>query len=339
MQNKIIAKQKLLNSAGHLANPGYALQPFFEYSRKDIKASIWRIKEWDYYAILNPEYGCSFTIADLGYSALLSAVFFDFKQKRCVKKTKILWFTFGKMGLPCNSLTGNVSYQDQEWSLSFERFPTHRIIKASVLYFDKELPFEAEFHVQDLQDDSMVIATPWFKKPKAFYYNQKVNCMPTKGFVSIGNQVHTFSETNTFAVLDWGRGVWTYKNTWFWSSASGLVQGKRFGFNFGYGFGDTSKATENMLFYEGVAHKLNQVSFEMDPNDVMKPWVFTSPDHRVHLTLTPLLDRKDDTNFIIIKNLGDQVFGHFNGTVVLDDSTTLQVENLLGFAERITNHY
>ena len=43
-----------------------------------------------------------------------------------------------------------------------------------------------------------------------------------------------------FGVLDWGRGVWTYHNVWYWGSASGLVDGVPFGFNIGYGFGDTS---------------------------------------------------------------------------------------------------
>ena len=29
--------------------------------------------------------------------------------------------------------------------------------------------------------DTMVIATPWKEKKTAFYYNQKINCMPAKG--------------------------------------------------------------------------------------------------------------------------------------------------------------
>ncbi|MEI3102134.1 MAG: DUF2804 family protein [Oscillospiraceae bacterium] len=64
-------------------------------------------------------------------------------------------------------------------------------------------------------------------------------------------------------MLDWGRGVWTYHNTWYWGSASYHVNGVPFGWNIGYGFGDTSAASENMLFYKGKAHKLSQVKFNI----------------------------------------------------------------------------
>ena len=44
------------------------------------------------------------------------------------------------------------------------------------------------------------------------------------------------------------------------------MNGKPFGFNIGYGFGDTSAASENMLFYDGTAHKLDDVTFHI-PKD------------------------------------------------------------------------
>ena len=163
--------------------------------------------------------------------------------------------------------------------------------------------------------------------------------MPTSGFVKFGNNQIDFKKEDSFTVLDWGRGVWTYKNTWYWGSASGLVNGKRFGFNIGYGFGDTSKASENIIFYDGIGHKLDQVKFEIDTANYLNPWKFSSNDHRFELVMTPFLDRQDDTNFIIIKNLGHQVFGKFNGYVILDDGSKLEINNLLGFAEQITNHY
>ncbi len=47
------------------------------------------------------------------------------------------------------------------------------------------------------------------------------------------------------------------------AKASGLVDGVPFGWNIGYGFGDTSAATENMLFYNGKAHKLHSVQFHI----------------------------------------------------------------------------
>ena len=78
-----------------------------------------------------------------------------------------------------------------------------------------------------------------------------------------GTKTYVFDPADSFGVLDWGRGVWTYHNTWYWGSASGQVEGVPFGWNIGYGFGDTSAASENMLFYGGKAHKLSQVRFHI----------------------------------------------------------------------------
>jgi len=339
MQNEIVEKQKLLDENGHLANPGYAKRLLFEYSRKAIKASGWRIKEWDYYATLNDDFGVSFTIADLSYSALIGAVFFDFKNKTHIKKTKMLWFTFGKMHMPESSEQGNAIYDSPDCHFEFIREENQRKIRVSMLKFSGEETLSADLVIDDLKDESMVIATPWKEKPKAFYFNQKINCMPTAGLVKIGEKEYAFEKTTSFTVLDWGRGVWTYKNTWFWGSASGMAQGKRFGFNIGYGFGDTTKASENMIFYDGKAHKFDRVEFIVDTSDYLRPWHITSNDHRFEMVMEPLIDRQDDTNFVIISNLGHQVFGKYYGFAILDDGTKIEVNGLLGFAEKITNHY
>lgn len=339
MQNEILEKQKLLDEHGHLANPGYAKRLLFEYSRNAIKASGWRIKEWDYYCALNDDYGISCTVGDLSYSALVGAVVFDFKNRQHWKKTKLLWFTFGKLGLPESSESGDTVYHSADCRFDFIRKAAERQLHLFMKDFIPGEDLEADLVLQDLRDESMVIATPWKENPLAFYYNQKINCMPTSGTVKLGSREIVFDPAKTFAVLDWGRGVWTYKNTWFWGSASGLVGGKRFGFNIGYGFGDTTKASENMIFYDGKAHKFDRIEFTLDLADYLKPWKFHSNDGRFEMTMEPLIDRQDTTDFGIIKNLGHQVFGRYSGFAILDDGTRLDIKDLIGFAERITNHY
>lgn len=121
---------------------------------------------------------------------------------------------------------------------------------------------DGHFLLTDEPEESMVICTP-FDKPAHFYFNQKINCQRAAGEVVLGEETYTFEPTDSFGVLDWGRGVWTYHNTWYWGSASGQVDGVPFGWNIGYGFGDTSAASENMLFYNGKAHKLSQVKFNI----------------------------------------------------------------------------
>ena len=190
--------------------------------------------------------------------------------------------------------------------------------------------------------DSIVIATP-FEKPRHFYYNQKINCLRAEGSVSLGDETWRFDPTDAFAVLDWGRGVWTYHNTWYWSSASGALDGVPFGFNLGYGFGDTSAATENALFYGGRLHKLEEVDFGIPQKDgkpdFLSPWHFTSSDGRFTAEFRPILDRAACTDFKVLKSDQHQVFGRFTGECVLDDGTALSFRDFPGFAEQVENKW
>ncbi len=92
-----------------------------------------------------------------------------------------------------------------------------------------------------------------------------------------------------------------------------------------------------MVFYNGKAHKLDEVTFHMNTKNYMEPWQFTSSDQRFEMSFTPIVDRVSNTNLKIIKSVQHQVFGHFSGGIVLDDGTKIQVENFLGFAEDVLN--
>ena len=66
--------------------------------------------------------------------------------------------------------------------------------------------------------------------------------MRASGWVTVGDEKYEFNPATDFGTLDWGRGVWTYDNTWFWGSGNCDLDGHAFGFNIGYGFGDNSAA-------------------------------------------------------------------------------------------------
>ena len=163
--------------------------------------------------------------------------------------------------------------------------------------------------------------------------------MRASGWVRYDGKEYTFDPATDFGTLDWGRGVWTRDNTWYWGSANGLVNGKPFGFNIGYGFGNTTAASENILFYDGKGHKLDDVTFNIPEGDFMKPWTFTSSDGRFEMDFEPILDRAAYTDFKFIISDQHQVFGIMNGTAILDDGTKREVKDLLCFAEKVRNKY
>jgi hypothetical protein len=183
-----------------------------------------------------------------------------------------------------------------------------------------------------------VINVPFDESPKAFYYNHKINCMTAEGTVTYGDKSYCFSPEDSFGLLDWGRGVWPFHNEWYWSNGSGYVENKIFGFNLGCGFGNTSSATENILFYGDRIHKLGEVVFERG-SDYMQPWHIHDMEGRLTFTLTPSYDRTTRTKLLWVNNCCHQMFGEFSGKVILDDGTELKVEKLKAFAEHAVNNW
>lgn len=341
MQREIKKIQPLLNEKGHIINPGFAKSMLWEYHKKDVKASKIKLKEWDYYLINNDDYAIAFTIADNAYIGFVSVTFLDFNSKEQDMYSKMKILPMGKFNMPESSLEGDVSYQDKDIELIYKLENDKRIIICHIPKFKGNKPLSCRIELSDIPKESMVIATPFKENKKAFYFNQKINCMKANGTIEYDNREIKFKDAN--GVLDWGRGVWTYDNTWYWGSASGKHQNKPFGFNIGYGFGDISKATENMIFYDGIAHKFDSLTFGI-PNiegkdDFMSKWTIKSNDDRFNMVFTPILDRADKTKVLFILSDQHQVFGYYNGYVKLDDGTKLIIKDLLGFAEKVHNKW
>lgn len=346
-QHEIKKTIPLLDKKGNLTEPGWSKKLLPVYNRSAIKAPAARIKEWDYYLVTNGHFAVALTIADNGYMGLDSISFLNFDIGEQTTKSPIRAMPMGKTGLPGTSKEGVSAISGKGYGMTFLHVDGKELGPARQLLFRMDdfadgQPIQGSIMLFDEPEDSMVICTP-FDKPGHFYFNQKINCMRASGTVTVGNHTYQFDPADSFGVLDWGRGVWTYSNTWYWSSASGLVDGVPFGFNLGYGFGNGSAATENVLIYNGKVHKLSHVKFKIPGKpgreDFMSPWTFTSDNGRLELQFVPIMNRASNTDLKLLKSDQNQVFGHFSGRVVLDDGTPLQIKNLLGFAEKVVNKW
>ncbi len=333
MQHRITEEKDLLNELGEIIEEGYATELLWRYDRNKIKASWLRIKEWDYYYVLNNDFGITFTIADLGYIGFVAIAFLNFKNKTVEQFDHMSILPRGKMNLPPSSKSGGINIKNKKIDICFDRVDNERKITVDC----PEFGLKAELNLFDENDESMVIATSWEKNRKKFYYNQKINCMPAEGIVEYNDKKYEFNKENSFAGLDWGRGNWTYKNRWYWGSASGMYEGKKLGWNIGYGFTDRSPASENMIFYDGQAHKIEDVLFEFNKDNYMEPWKFTSSDGRFEMDFESIVDRSSKTNLLLIKSEQHQVFGYYSGKLILDDGTEMVVDRFLGFAEDVLN--
>ncbi|MGD8457337.1 MAG: DUF2804 domain-containing protein [Anaerolineales bacterium] len=338
MQNEIVNQGVLLDDNGYLNQVGWArhqnldcnLEKTNFYALKFLQR--FRIKRWDYYAIFTPNRFFSATIADLGYAGNIFVYTIDFSSKELHEEGLVI--PLGKnIILPRNTQEGTTSFLDKNARLEFSVQHEQRKIFVDWPGFHDGRGISAEISLDvPKSHESMNIVIPIGKK--RFYYNHKINCLPASGVIKYGDIEETLIPASSLGSLDWGRGVWEYSSFWKWASASGfLADGRTIGLNMGGGFGDTSKATENAFFIDGVLHKLDQIEFKYNPEDHMQPWHFSDNEGRLILEFIPFKERLAETRLGVIDSEVHQMFGKYSGFVVGDDGEKNHIDGVIGFAE------
>ncbi len=341
MQNLINEKDDLLDEFGNLKHKGYATSLILDYDRNKIKANKSRIKEWDYYLVYNKDYAIALTIDDNYYMGLVSASFINLKEKWEKTISPMYFLPKGKVNLPPSSKEGDAIKEGKNYSFKFINKKNTRVLECRIDNFLNNKPYIINFELTNEPKESMVIATP-FNKDKHFYYNQKIVGFKAKGYVTINDERIEFND-DTYALLDWGRGVWTYSNTWYWGSGVRKVSDDLIGFNLGYGFGDTSNASENMLFINGKSIKIDKITFNIPKNkkgkdDYLSPWEIVSNDGIINWIFTPIIDRHSNANVLIIQSNQHQVFGTVHGSIKLEDKV-IEIKDFTCFFEKVVNRW
>ena len=357
VQRQVEYTKKLdnLQRNGSVTSEGWARHAIWTYKREYIRHSSLFIKEWDYYITYIEKHNIWFaiTISDLGYSSLIALSVIDCNINKTAQLEDLSILSLGNLNLPNNSLIDYEMDYNGKMKIMVRNKNRHRTISVESENFalpngENGLNISLEME-QRASMESINIQTTWAHNRKLFYLNEKINGMkPNDGFYKIGNsingEIELNNQENIFTTLDWGRGVWAYSGTWYWSSATGIINGSKVGFNLGYGFSDRSPATENCIFYNDKIHKLSQVEFVI-PNDEKdlcekdKPWIIKSDNDRINLKFWPQVNRHSKFNYLIIKSEQNQVFGVFEGELVLDHGEKIYVKNLHGFAEKVSNKW
>jgi hypothetical protein len=337
MQHELHDSGPLLDERGNLSQVGWSRQPILDcnleqahfYRARPLQR--FRIKRWDYYGVTTASFYFSATLAHFGYAGQVFAYFVDFESGEHTEDTITIPFGSGIL-LPRNSTEGESVYQkdsldvrfvvqseERQWFVDWPGF----VGKGLAAHLQMTLPSNHE---------SMVIVIPFALN--RFYYNRKVNCIPVEGWVEYGSERFEVLPKEGLANLDWGRGMWPYRSFWVWASASGfLPNGRTIGLNLGFGFGDTSRATENAIILDGRVHKLGEVQFDYKPGEFMRPWRLSASDDRLKLTFEPFLERVAKTNLLLIASEVHQMFGRYSGEVVTDEGERIKVDGLIGWAE------
>ncbi len=338
MQREITSVQTLLDEKGILIQPGYARRMMYEYNRDQISAGPFSLKEWDFYQIVSGDTVLQLTIGHVSYVASFSVMLFNIQtgEKRSFTRMKPL--PLRTIGMPRNPEQPNVlEVKGKDYHMRFGTSANERrlVVQAQ----DKKLGrIDIDLALNnDQENEKLVIATPFYKRNQ-FYLNYKENYYGVSGRVAFGDMAITPGSDAT-ALLDWGRGVWPFAHEWFWGNGAGFVDGGRFGFNIGWGFGDLQYATENMFFWNGKAYKLDRLDATRDAHDYMKPWHFKDSEGLFDFTMTPIYDRYTENKMIVINTHCHQIFGCYNGTAVLPDGKVIEVKDLMAFCEHAENRW
>ena len=347
MNHEIKEKAILLKENGQLNAMGFATHMNFIYNKECAKAGPMPLKEWNFYQFHFEHYALQLTLGHLTYIGQMAATLIDLNTgKKWGYSTIKPLFT---PQLDLNPEAPSVSeYKNNEAHLRFEVLEKKRILKFqgsskdfpafdSIEATSMHAPgIEIQLVIEnDPSNEKMVIATP-FAKPKQFYLNYKENYYKAEGYVRFGDKKVEFKNAN--GLLDWGRGVWPYSHEWYWGSLTSHIDGVPFGLNIGWGFGDTSHATENMYFYDKKAYKVGKLIDEWDDNNLMAIKHFHDEDKKLQFTFTPFCDNYTCNEFVIVDTHCHQVYGHFSGTIETEDGTK-EFKNMLGFIEHAVNRW
>jgi hypothetical protein len=340
-QHEIVEEGPLLDEAGQLRVSGWARRPLLSYDRSAIAAPLGRIKERDAYSVFTKDFAVTFSVADNGYAGIVSASVLDFVGRRHSTEAYVVPFPLGSFALPASSEKGDLRIRHKKGSLDFAVMSgLSRIVKVDFPDFDHGSGLRGALVLTETSGaESIVTATPFGKKKEAFSYSRMSPCFSAEGVMQYGDEELLFPKGESFAVLDWSRGVRPYRDTWVRGVASGLVNGKQFAFNIGYGSGDSSSGTENAIFLDGVLHKLGSVTFEINPRDHLKTWRFTSDDGRLEMVMEPTLDRQTSTRALVYSSVQHTVFGRFSGRAILDDGSAVDFSAITGFAKQVKKRW
>jgi hypothetical protein len=326
-EREIIESVNLCDCNGYIQNTsiGWSRNPVFNCN---LTGNWLRKKKWNYWCITNDECLFSVTISNIDYIGMAFVYFLDFKTKKFIKKTIVT--PFGRGNSMPEKIQGTVTFRHPKMGLYFIEDENITRIVAKCIDFMGEL-MEANFKVIYPEGhETLNIVVPLSKK--SFQFTSKHECLPVDGELRIGEKIYFFSPQNTFASLDFGRGILPYNVRCNRATASGIINGRAIGINLGAKWTDGSGMTENCIIVDGKITKLSEdILFEYDSKDFMKPWsIKTSITNRINLKFIPFYERILKSNIVILKSQVHQMIGHFSGSIETDAGECIRFNSING---------
>jgi hypothetical protein len=329
-ESEISTRVNLCDESGNL-NPGAVGFTRNPLHICNLSGHPFRKKSWNYWCVTSPDYLFSITVSNIDYLGMVFAYFLDLKSREFIEQTVMTPFGSGcKM---TDTVYGRTVFHNDRMTVELDDNVSEVKLHIISPDFGKE-QMEASFQIQRPEDhESLSVVIPWSND--RFQFTSKHTCLPASGELRIGNRSLSFDNDNSYACLDFGRGVWKYQSAWNWASFAGKSGKHTIGVNLGGKWTDGTGNTENGLILDGKLIKIgSDMVFEYDTEDYMKPWLIRTKDNSaVKLTFTPLYERVAKTDLGILRSEVHQMIGHFNGELLDEAGQIYEVRDLVGWAE------
>ncbi len=345
-QTEYTQSTPLLNPDGTLNARGWARHNVFEYDRNLVRRErLISRKEWDYYTVTDGKKQLLVSFANVGIGGFVGLRLLDLRTGE-VTADAMTVFAGGNRCVPLNKVDVPGRWGDKigKTEFDFDTKETERTVYFKTLHKGKNLECTLNMDIPEgLENITTVL--PFEGDNTKFFMTTKQNCMPTSGTFCFGDYTYEFSKDTSFCTLDWGKVNTPRELVWYWGSGATYLTDEKgekhiFGFEITWAIGDESYATETCIFYDGKVHKIGAVDVEKFPKDrFMQEWKFISEDGRFNMTMKPTFDNRSDVNLKIARMDCHQLYGNWNGDVILDDGTKLEIKDLFAFCEYVENKW
>ncbi|TMR08477.1 DUF2804 domain-containing protein [Nonomuraea turkmeniaca] len=285
-----------------------------------------RRKRWEYWGIVTPRHIIGLVASSLDYAGVHGVYVLDRATGVEISEEAVVPLARGA-SFPERSGAGTAFVRGGGVAIDIRQGPDGTVIRAVApgVEMDLEVPLP-EGH------ESLGVVVPW--GPNRFQYTVKDVGRPVRGRLRLESREVTIAESDSFAVLDHGRGKWPYSVTWNWAAGSGPGRAIQLGGRWTDGTG----STENALFVAGRLHKIgDELEWSYDRGDWLRPWRITGP--RAEVEFHPFHEKVSRTELGLVGSETHQCFGLFSGRAQAGDGTWVDLDGLTGWAEEARNRW
>lgn len=256
----------------------------------------WRVKTWEYVAVVADDVFLAAAIAHLGYLGFAFAYAFDRNSGVCKSFGAIIPLAMGTR-VAIDPTQGGSHFSYPFGRIDIENRP--RTLKMrftgviAAVRFEEVLPWEVR----------------WLTRGGGENRTFKAMGLPASGFCEISGRRHAIAG---HGLLDWTVGRPARETEWRWAAGVGRAGETLMAWNFRTGFDDPAQR-ENVVWISGIPRQVGLATIE-PPREDAAPAVWTVSQGGLKLNFEEHGQRQESLNLGLIASRYRQPWGRFSGT-------------------------